>query len=126
MKSIVSAILTAVMLLSVLAACGTTTRSNMDTAGVTANPAATADPNGVVATPRPSATTDPNGMGDAVGNAARDAGNAVGNAVEGVGNAVGNAAKDAGDAVNDMFDRNGSARSGAGMDDTQTTTTPRP
>lgn len=117
MKSIVSVILTAVMLMSVLAACGTNTRSNMDTAGAVKTPAATADQNGVVATTRPAATANPNGMGDAVGSAARDAGNTVGNAVEDVGNAVGNAAKGVGDTVSDMFD---------GSSTPAVTATPRP
>ena len=117
MKSIVSVILTAVMLLSVLTACGTNTRSNMDTAGAVKTPVTTADQNGVVATTRPAATANPNGMGDTVGDAARGAGNVVGNAVEDVGNAVGNAAKGVGDTVSDMFD--GSSTPAA-------TATPRP
>ncbi|MGM9615629.1 MAG: hypothetical protein ACI3W7_08920 [Oscillospiraceae bacterium] len=120
MKSIISVIMTAVLLLSVLTACGTNRTGNVEEARVTPGTAAQAT-NSPSATNRPSATNTPgttdrdNTVGGAVGDAVEDVGdaagsvvggaaNAVGDVVGGVGNAVDDAAKGVGNAVNDMTD----------------------
>lgn len=116
MRSIISILASAALMLSVLTACGTGAKTRMDEARTT--------PGSAVTTAMPTATANAeNGMrnavgsaGDAVGGAARDAGDVVGNAVEDVGNAVGNAAKGAGDAVSDLFD-GGDTNTGAGLED---------
>ena len=103
MKSILSVVLTAVLMLSALTACGANRMaSRTEEARVTPSPTTqsterpmtTNMPN---ATSKPSAGKDDNALGEGLGNAARDAGNAVGNAVEGAGEAMG-------DMVDDMRD----------------------
>ena len=108
MKSILSVIMTAALLLSALTACAARSGSSRVETRATSMPAATS-------TPAPAATPDtaaqPAGERNVVGNTARTAGNAVGDVVQGAGNAVGdvvqgagNAVRDAGDAVGDMAD----------------------
>lgn len=95
MKSIFSIILTSVMLLSVLTACGTnTSKTTGDDARTTPSPAATD-----MATPGGTSRPDDDMAGDAE-KAVDDAGNAVGDVVGGAGDAAG----DVGDAVDDMAD----------------------
>lgn len=116
MKSIISVIMTAVLLLSVLTACGTNRTGNVEEARVTPGSTAQAT-NRPAATNSPSATNTPGGtdrdntvggavedVGDAAGSVVGGAANAVGDVVGGVGNAVGDAANGVGNAVNDMTD----------------------
>lgn len=128
MKSIISVLASAVLLLSLLTACGTSARTRMDEARTTPNnatvmPAATANANNAAA--NGTANNAANKAGNTVGNAARDAGDVVGNAVEDVGNTVGNAAKGAGNAVDDLF--NGTdTNNGAGLEEPRATATAKP
>lgn len=121
MKSIISLIMTAVLLLSALTACGrTNTRSRVEEARVTPE-------TGVTATSRPAATaapmpknTDGGVIEDdrtegALGKAMDDAGDAVGDVVGGVGNAVGNAVSGVGDAIGGAAD--GAERAMDGRDE---------
>ena len=105
MKSIFSTIMTAVLLLSVLSACGRTNTSRTEEARVTPNTNVTATTRPAV-TPTPGAGTDTNNgtVGNAIGNAAEDAGNAIGDVVGGVGNAIGNAIGAVGTEMDDMVD----------------------
>ena len=120
MKSILSVLMAAALILSALTACGDTKKTNADNGRLETTPAAQA-------TTRPVATAVPNGMGDRVGDAARDAGSAVGNAVEDVGDMAGNAIARTGDAVEDLFDGNDDTRTGAGLeDDRNVTSTAKP
>ena len=106
MKSIISTIMTAALLLSALSACGrSNVSSRTEEARVTPNTA-------VTETSRPAATATPgantngdNGtVGNAIGNAAENAGDAIGDVVSGAGNAVGNAVGAVGNAMDDMVD----------------------
>lgn len=117
MKTIVSVIMAAALIMGTLSACGTTSRTNADNGRLQTTPAA-------AATAIPSATAGPDTLGDRVGNAARDAGSAVGDAVEDAGDMAGNAVKDAGDAVSDLVDGDNSGRYDTGL--VEDRVTPRP
>ena len=96
MRSIISVILSAALVLSVLTGCAGRT-SRTEEARTTPKPAA--------ATATPEATTMPaEDAGNALGDAAKDAGDTVGGAVEGAGDVAGQAVEDAGDAVGDLLD----------------------
>lgn len=107
MRSIISTLLTAVLLLSALTACGrANTRSQVEEARVTPQTNVTAAPSATTS-PRPGIDTgedNNNTVGGTVGNAVNDAGEAVGDVVGGVGNAVGSAVNGVGNAVEDMVD----------------------
>jgi len=111
MKTIFSILASAALLMSILTACGTTSKTNADNGRL--------EPTAPVA-----ATTRPETMGEKASDAARDAGSAVGNAVEDAGDMVGDAAKDAGNAVSDMFDGNSGAKTGAGLEESRATPKP--
>ncbi len=105
MKTILSMIMTAAILLSALTACAARgSKNRVEEARVTptAAPSATLAP-GTAAAEKDGKTHD-NSLGDAIGDAARDAGNAAGRVAEGAGNAVGNAVQGVGNAVDDMAD----------------------
>ncbi len=84
MRSILSAILAAALLMGALTACtGTRARVEESRATATPRPAATVTP---TATPKPESVIDD--MGDAVGDAAENTGEAVGDVARGAGEAV--------------------------------------
>lgn len=115
MKTIISIIMTAALLLSALTGCASSRNTMRDEARV--NPTTAPAP---TATARPAATAAPGDnaaertgsvignaadrAGSAVGNAAQNAGDAAGDVVEGIGDTVGEAARDAGNAVNELVD----------------------
>lgn len=100
MKSILSMLVTAALLLSALTACAQKSGKNT-TAETRVTPAVT-----VTATPRPAATATPKPIddgsdGSAVNDTIRDAGRAVGDVVGGAGDAVGSAVNGVSDAIDD-------------------------
>ena len=105
MKSIISVIMTATLLLSALTACASNRTGRVEEARTTPS-------TGVTATERPASTMRPEteerdrnaGMEDGLGDAGQAAGDAVGDVVGGVGNAMGDAVEGVGDAVDDMVD----------------------
>lgn len=106
MRSIISMIMTAALLLSALSACGrSNTGTRAEEARVTPN-AAVAETSRPAVTATPGAKTDrDNGaVGNAIGDAAENAGDAIGDVVGGVGNAVGNAVGAVGTEMDDMVD----------------------
>lgn len=120
MRSIISVIMTAAVLLSVLTACGTSRKASGEEARAvptqtaaaqqTTRPAQSAVPQAGLTPDR--ADNAAQDIGDAAGNAAERVGNAAGNIVEGVGDAVGDAARGAGNAVNELVDDMGDTDNG--------------
>ena len=118
MKSIISVIMSAVLLLSALTACArTNTSSRVEEARVTPESSFTTAP-----ATTPGAAMDGD-FGRSVGNAMDNAGNAAGDVVGGVGDAVGDVVGGVGNAVNDMT--NGVDNSLSGMDEGKTDNTRR-